>query len=189
MSKMKGAKKVIEKVIHRKLEMWIPAGMAANGPPLGTMLGQRGMNIAAFCKDFNNRTAHMVEGVPVPVRATINPDRSYNLTLLNPPLSYFIRQAAGIQRGSMTPNDKAGWITLKHVYEIAKIKITDPALELTSMEHMCRIVIGNAYTMGVKVVVDYDPAEYAEFLKEREEVVEKELQELLEIREAKILRK
>jgi len=171
--------------------MYIPAGMAANGPPLGTMLGQRGINIAAFCKDFNDKTAHMIEGVPIPVRTSVNPDRSYNLHLMNPPVSYYLKQAAGIHRCSESSreDDNCGWVTLKHVYEIAKIKNEDHSLQLESLEKVCKMVIGTARSMGIKVVKDYDPKEYAEFRERRAVQVEAQLQRLQEIREEKLLRK
>ncbi|XP_045131964.1 uncharacterized protein LOC123516553 isoform X1 [Portunus trituberculatus] len=189
--KMKAMKKAVDKVVHGNLiKTNIPAGMAIAGPPLGPMLGQRGLNIAAFCKDFNARTAHFIEGVPLPCRILVRSDRSYELTIHNPPSTYFIKQAAGIQRGAMSPGKEvAGKITLKHVYEIAKIKQQDPPLVLTPLKEICELVIGSAHSCGVEVVRDLDAKEYEEFLNERKLVVEEQQQELQEKKEAKLLRK
>ncbi|KAL7728925.1 hypothetical protein ACLKA6_004259 [Drosophila palustris] len=188
--KLKSLKKHAERITHTtKLKTNIPAGMAAAGPPLGPMLGQRAINIAAFCKDFNTKTAEMKEGVPLPCRISMNSDRSYDLTIHHPPATFFLKQAAGIQRGTMTPGrEVAGKITLKHLYEIAAIKIQDPPNALLTMQQMCEMLIGIARTCGIKVVRDLDPTEYAQFLEERKVIVEDQRRELLEKREAKMLR-
>lgn len=188
---MKAMKKVVDKVVHGNLiKTNIPAGMAVAGPPLGPMLGQRGLNIAAFCKDFNARTAHFIEGVPLPCRILVKSDRSYELTIHNPPSTYYVKQAAGIQRGAMSPGKEvAGKITLKHVYEIAKIKQQDPPLHLTPLKEICEMVIGSAHSCGIEVVRDLDANEYEKFLNERKLVVEEQQQELQEKKEAKLLRK
>ncbi|KAM8706688.1 hypothetical protein ACLKA7_010885 [Drosophila subpalustris] len=188
--KLKSLKKHAERITHTtKLKTNIPAGMAAAGPPLGPMLGQRAINIAAFCKDFNTKTAEMKEGVPLPCRISMNSDRSYDLVIHHPPATFFLKQAAGIQRGTMTPGrEVAGKITLKHLYEIAAIKIQDPPNALLTMQQMCEMLIGIARTCGIKVVRDLDPTEYAQFLEERKVIVEDQRRELLEKREAKMLR-
>ncbi|KAH8407085.1 hypothetical protein KR222_006115 [Zaprionus bogoriensis] len=188
--KLKSLKKSVERVTHTtKLKTNIPAGMAAAGPPLGPMLGQRAINIAAFCKDFNMKTAEIKEGVPLPCRISMNSDRSYDLVIHHPPATFFLKQAAGIQRGTMTPGrEVAGMITLKHLYEIAAIKIQDPPNVLLTMQQMCEMLIGIARTCGIKVVRDLDAAEYAQFLEERKVIVEEQRRELQEKREAKMLR-
>ncbi|XP_059475352.1 large ribosomal subunit protein uL11m [Neocloeon triangulifer] len=187
---VKNVKKVVETVQHkRKMRTNIPAGMAVAGPPLGPQLGQRGINVAAFSKDFNERTKDMREGVPLPCRIWVNDDRSYQLVIHQPTASFFVKQAAGITRAAMKPGvETAGKITLKHVYEIAQIKAKDPPLEFFTMQEICALIIGTARSCGIEVVRDYDPAEYAEFLKEREKVVEQQKQELQEIKEAKMMR-
>ncbi|EDW97575.1 39S ribosomal protein L11, mitochondrial [Drosophila teissieri] len=188
--KLKSLKKTVERVTHTsKLKTNIPAGMAAAGPPLGPMLGQRAINIAAFCKDFNAKTAEMKEGVPLPCRISVNSDRSYDLVIHHPPATFFLKQAAGIQRGTMTPGKEvAGMITLKHLYEIAAIKIQDPPNALLTMQQMCEMLISIARTCGIKVVREIDPAAYGEFLEERKIIVEQQRRELQEKREAKMLR-
>ncbi|EDV91449.1 39S ribosomal protein L11, mitochondrial [Drosophila grimshawi] len=188
--KLKSLKKTVDRVTHTtKLKTNIPAGMAAAGPPLGPMLGQRAINIAAFCKDFNTKTAEMKEGVPLPCRISMNSDRSYDLVIHHPPATFFLKQAAGIQRGTMTPGrEVAGMITLKHLYEIAEIKIQDPPNALITMQQMCEMLIGIARTCGIKVVRHLDSTEYAQFLEERKVIVEDQRRELQEKREAKMLR-
>ncbi|KAK4337426.1 hypothetical protein RND71_043537 [Anisodus tanguticus] len=116
-------------------------------------------------------------------------DKTFNLTIKHPPLSYFVRQAAGIERGAVDPSKEvAGKITVKHVYEIAKLKSEDPDYEFIPLQKVCDDVVKSARSLGVQVVHRLDPIEYAEFLKERKEVVKKQIQELQESKEAKLLR-
>lgn len=119
----------------------------------------------------------------------VKPDRSYELVIHNPPASYFLKQAAGITRGAMFPKQEvAGKITLKHLYEIAAIKIQDPANALLTMKQMCDMIIGAANTCGIQIVRELDPVEYGEFLKDRERIVEEQKSELQAKRDAKMLR-
>ncbi|GAU90286.1 hypothetical protein RvY_02724 [Ramazzottius varieornatus] len=189
--KAKGYKKLVQKVVHNPLMRTnIPAGMAAAGPPLGPMLGQRGLNIAQFCKDFNEKTKHIKEGLPLPTRVRINPDRTYELIIHRPTQSYFIKAAAGINRGAMDSKsgEIAGRITFKHVYEIAKIKAEDPPQENIDLQYICQMVIEQCRTIGVEVVRELDPETYGRFLEDRKLVVAQQIRELEEKKQAKMLR-
>ncbi|CAG9565365.1 unnamed protein product [Danaus chrysippus] len=189
-SRLKSMKKVGDKINHStKLVTNIPAGMAAAGPPLGPMLGQRNINIAAFCKDFNERTASIKPGIPLPTRVKVNADRSYQLVIHQPPASYFLKQAAGASRGAMEPvKEICGKITLKHIYEIAKIKSQDPTLEWKPLKEVCTMLIATARTCGIEVVKELDAKEYGQFLEDRKVILEEQKKMLQERREAKMLR-
>ncbi|KFM65661.1 39S ribosomal protein L11, mitochondrial, partial [Stegodyphus mimosarum] len=118
------------------------------------------------------------------------PDRTFDIDIYNPHTSYFVKQAAGCEKGSMSPGPKdwAGKISLKHVYEIAKIKSKDPYFECTPLKEVCQKIIDRARTVGVEVVPKLTEEEYAEFLEKRKEIVAQQAAELDEKRKAKILR-
>ncbi|XP_011874713.1 PREDICTED: 39S ribosomal protein L11, mitochondrial [Vollenhovia emeryi] len=187
--RMKMGKKLVEKIDHSsKLRVDIPAGMASSAPPLGSQLGQRNINIENFCKDFNKRTANIKEGIPLPCRVKVHSDRTYDLVIHAPPTTYFLKQAAGVQKGRIRKGELAGKITLKHLYEIAKIKIEDPPNALLSLEHMCQMLVGIARSCGIEIVREIDPVEYEQFLKDREASIAEYREQLQLAKESKVLR-
>lgn len=190
MSAVKSAAKMASKVDHKnRVFTYILAQMASPSPPLGSQLGAVGVNIAAFVKDFNLKTSIYKEGVPIPCVITVNPDRSYNLAMSHPPWSYYLKQAAGIQRGAMESTKQvAGKITRKHVYEIAKIKSEDELWQEFDLKDICDTIVDEAYTIGIQVVDHIDAEEYGQFLEERKKIVAQEKADILTAREAKLLR-
>ena len=138
------------KKITGYVKLQVPAGAANPSPPIGPALGQRGLNIMAFCKDFNAKTSQMEKGSPIPVVITIYQDKSFTFEMRTPPVSYFIKKAAKLESGSKTPGrDKAGKITKEQVKEIAEKKMND--LNCDSVEAAMRMVEGSARSMGIEV--------------------------------------
>lgn len=138
----------MKKVIG-EVKLLIPAGKATPSPPVGPALGQRGVNIMEFCKAFNAQTSKM-EGL-LPAIVTVYADRSFSFVIKTPPVSYMLKKAAGIEKGSgEVPRVKAGKVTRAQVEEIAKTKIED--LNTDDIESARRIVEGTARSMGIEVV-------------------------------------
>ncbi|KZV69149.1 ribosomal protein L11 [Peniophora sp. CONT] len=131
----------------------IAAGKAAPTPPVGPALGARGVKSMDFCKEFNARTAHIAPGVPTPTLITIQPDRTFTFVTKTPPVAYFLKKAAGIEKGTGKPgHETVGTVSLKHVYEIAKIKATDAHLKHLRLEAIASTIVGTARTLGIQVV-------------------------------------
>lgn len=188
-SRIRALKKLQENVKHTsRLRTYVPAGSATSAPPLGPMLGQRNINIANFCRDFNERTATMKKGIPLPIRCNATSDKTFDLDIHMPSAIFFLKQAAGISRGAMDAKEVAGKITLRHLYEIAQIKLQDPPNALLTHEQMCIALVGVARSCGIQVVRHLDADEYRSFLDARKIVVEQQKAELIEKREAKMLR-
>jgi large subunit ribosomal protein L11 len=138
------------KKIKAFVKLALSAGKATPAPPVGPALGQHGVNIAAFCKEYNARTTDKV-GLIIPVKITIYEDRSYSFILKSPPASVLLAKSANIKKGSAQPNkDNVGSVTLKQVVEIAEIKMND--LNTDSLEKAVLIIKGTAKNMGIKVV-------------------------------------
>ena len=132
------------------LKLQVPAGAANPSPPIGPALGQRGLNIMAFCKDFNAKTSQMEKGAPIPVVITIYADKSFTFEMRTPPMSYFLKKAAKLESGSKTPGrDSAGTVTKAQVKEIAEKKMAD--LNCDTVEAAMRMVEGSARSMGIQV--------------------------------------
>ena len=139
------------KKITGYLKLQVPAGAANPSPPIGPALGQRGLNIMAFCKDFNAKTSQLEKGSPIPVVITIYGDKSFTFEMRTPPVAYFIKKAAKLESGSKTPGrDKAGSITKAQVKEIAEKKMAD--LNSDTVEAAMRMIEGSARSMGIEVV-------------------------------------
>ena len=120
---------------------------------MGPALGARGVKSMDFCKEFNARTLHIEPGVPVPTLITVQPDRTFSFITKTPPASYFLKKAAGIEKGTANPgHDIIGKVSLKHVYEIAKIKSTDEHMKILPLESIARMIVGSARSLGVQVV-------------------------------------
>ena len=132
------------------LNLQVPAGSANPAPPIGPALGQRGLNIMEFCKNFNAQTQKMEKGTPTPVVITIFADRSFTFEMRTPPMSHFIKKAAKLESGSKTPGrDVAGSINKAQVKEIAQAKMKD--LNCDTIEAAMRMVEGSARSMGIEV--------------------------------------
>lgn len=148
----KGAKPALTKAFTFKLT--VPAGKAAPAPPVGPALGQRGVKTIDFCKQFNDRTKHLTPGIPTPCRITVNPDRSFSFVTKSPPTGWLLLRAAGLEKGASKPGEEiAGNVSVKHIYEIAKIKQTDFLGGKMPLEAVARAVVGQCRTMGLKVVL------------------------------------
>ncbi|MFA5109671.1 MAG: 50S ribosomal protein L11 [Patescibacteria group bacterium] len=137
------------KKIKTKIKLQITGGQANPAPPIGPALGQHGLNIAGFCKEFNDRTKDKMGDV-IPVEITVYEDRSYDFILKTPPAAELIKKAAGIKKGSGKPlTEKVGSITKAQLAEIAKTKMPD--LNANDIEAAEKIVAGTARQMGVEI--------------------------------------
>jgi large subunit ribosomal protein L11 len=139
------------KKITGYIKLQVPAGAANPSPPIGPALGQRGLNIMEFCKSFNAKTAQMEKGSPIPVVITVYQDRSFSFEMKLPPVSYFLKKAAGVTAGSKTPGRGfVGKVTRKQIDEIAEKKIVD--LNCADVAAAARMVEGSARSMGLEIV-------------------------------------
>jgi large subunit ribosomal protein L11 len=128
----------------------VPAGSANPSPPIGPALGQQGVNIMEFCKQFNAQTQKLEKGLPIPTVITVYSDRSFTFVMKTPPAAVLIRKAIGIEKGSGTPNTaKVGKISRKQLEEIAKMK--QPDLTAADLDAAVRTIAGSARSMGVDV--------------------------------------
>ncbi|MFW0777903.1 MAG: 50S ribosomal protein L11 [Rickettsiales bacterium] len=133
------------------IKLQIPAGKANPSPPVGPALGQRGLNIMEFCKAFNAATQKMEPGAPIPVTITAFQDRTFTFETKTPPVSYFLKKAAKLKKGSQTPGkDKAvGKVTMKQIHEIAEQKMKD--LNAHDIDAAAMMIRGTAQSMGLEV--------------------------------------
>ena len=134
------------------IKLHVPAGKANPSPPIGPALGQRGLNIMEFCKAFNAETQNLDPGMPIPVVITAFGDRSFTFVTKSPPNSYFLKKAAGIEKGSQTTGkgSAVGRVTMTQIREIAEQKMQD--LNAKDIDGACRMLIGSARSMGLDIV-------------------------------------
>ncbi len=138
------------KKIQAYIKLQVKAGEANPSPPVGPALGQHGVNIMEFCKAFNAKTSDVEKGLPIPVVITVYADRSFTFITKTPPAAVLLLKAAGIKKGSGTPNtDKVGTVTRAQLEEIATTKMED--LNAADMDAAVRIIAGSARSMGLNV--------------------------------------
>ena len=138
------------KKITGYIKLQVPAGAANPSPPIGPALGQRGLAIMEFCKQFNAQTQNMEKGSPIPVVITVYQDRSFTFEMRTPPVSYFLKKAAKLESGSKTPGrEQVGSLSKAQVKEIAEKKMKD--LNCDNVDSAMRMVEGSARSMGIEV--------------------------------------
>ncbi len=139
------------KKITGYIKLQVPAGAANPSPPIGPALGQRGVNIMEFCKAFNAETQTLEKGMPIPTTITVYADRSFTFVTKTPPVSFLLKKAAKLKKGSEKPGrDGAGKVTRAQVKEIAETKMPD--LNANDIDAAMKIVEGSARSMGLEVV-------------------------------------
>ncbi|MCM8765305.1 MAG: 50S ribosomal protein L11 [Candidatus Omnitrophica bacterium] len=138
------------KKIKAQIKLYCPAGQANPAPPIGPALGQHGINIMEFCKQFNEKTRGQ-EGLILPALITIYEDKSFSFIIKSPPCSVLLKRACGLAKGSGVPHkEKVGKVTREQIKEIAEVKLKD--LNTLSLEEAMKIVEGTARSMGIEVV-------------------------------------
>ena len=140
------------KKITGYIKLQVPAGQANPSPPIGPALGQAGLNIMEFCKSFNAHTQSMEQGMPIPTVISVYADRTFSFITKTPPASYFLKKAAGLEKGSgeVGRADSVGSVTRAQIAEIAEKKMVD--LNANDLEAACRMIEGSANSMGIEVV-------------------------------------
>lgn len=140
----------MSKEVVATIRLQIVAGQASPAPPVGPALGQHNVNIMDFVRQFNEKTSKMEAGTIIPVIITVYKDRSYTFIMKSPPVSYLLKKAAGIAKGSGAPNkEKVGRVTVKQIEEIAKVKMPD--LNAYNLEAAKKIIEGTAKNMGLEI--------------------------------------
>ncbi|MBB3953553.1 50S ribosomal protein L11 [Novosphingobium sediminicola] len=139
------------KKIDGYIKLQIAAGQAKPSPPIGPALGQRGVNIMGFCKEFNAATQGVEPGTPLPTVITVYSDKSFSFVTKTPPATFFIKKALGLKSGSKLPGkDSAGTITTAQLADIAQAKMKD--LNANDLDAAVKIIAGSARAMGIQVV-------------------------------------
>jgi large subunit ribosomal protein L11 len=138
------------KKIEGYIKLQVPAGQANPSPPIGPALGQRGVNIPEFCKQFNAATQSFEPGAPIPTVITVYADRSFTFEMKTPPASFLLKKAAKVSKGSKEPGRSGvGMVTQEQLREIAEMKMKD--LNANSVEQAMKIIAGSARSMGLQV--------------------------------------
>lgn len=149
MKRFEEVKRVAKKVVGT-IELMLPAQQASPAPPVGPALGQHGVNIMEFVKQFNAASRDFEPGTVLPVVITVYQDRSFTFVMKTPPVSYLLKKAAGIEKGASDPKrQKVGKVSLKQVEEIARMKLKD--MNTDSVEAAMKTVVGTAKSMGIEV--------------------------------------
>ncbi|MDR2934078.1 MAG: 50S ribosomal protein L11 [Rickettsiales bacterium] len=140
-----------KKEVVKTVKLQVPAGAANPSPPVGPALGQAGVNIMDFCKQFNDKTKDLEKNAPIPVVISVYKDKSFSFTTKLPPVAFLVKKAAGLKAGSKTPGkDFAGKIKLSQIKEIAKTKMPD--LNCDDVDMAVNIIKGQCRSMGIEVV-------------------------------------
>ena len=140
-----------EKKIMTYIKLQVPAGAASPSPPVGPALGQHEVNLMDFCNAVNSKTNELEKNLPVPVVITVYEDRSFDFIVKTTPASVLLKKAAGLSKGSPTPNsEKVGKVSRKQLEEIAEAKMAD--LNATDMDQAVKIIEGSARSMGIEVI-------------------------------------
>lgn len=138
------------KKIDGYIKLQVKAGAANPSPPIGPALGQRGVNIMGFCKEFNAQTANLEKGIPIPVVITVYSDKSFTFVTKTPPVTFYLKKAANLNKGSTTPGrGSVGSVTKAQILEIAAIKLKDS--NSNDVEAVARQIAGSARSMGLQV--------------------------------------
>ena len=151
------SREIAQRAVAATIRLRVPAGGARPAPPVGPALGQYRLNLMAFCKDFNARTQKYKPDTPIAVTITAYKDNTFEFTVKSPSVTWFLKKAAGIELGSGRPGHLVtSTVTVKHIYEIAKVKQSDPYCQFLPLESICKSIIGTANSMGIKVVKDLE---------------------------------
>jgi large subunit ribosomal protein L11 len=149
------SKKAAQATSSLVVKLFVNAGQATPGPPIGPALGSKGVKAIDFCKQFNDQSGKIyVPGTRIRAHVTVRPDRTFTFDIRPPSTSDLLKRALGVEKGSSSPGhgDQAGTLSLKHIYEVAKVKKMDPALIPLDMKAVCKMVIHSARSMGFSVV-------------------------------------
>lgn len=140
----------MNKQIEGKIRLRIFATKATPSPPTGPIIGQKGLKISDFCKDFNAQTKHIKETIQLPTNVIIYSDKSYNLTINTPPISYFIKKA--IELNKKNNSYSGNLISARQIYHIAVLKKQDKNISHINIKSLCKMIYGSIKSMGIKVV-------------------------------------